>query len=188
MNFNKHWNLEGRHAYLGASKYHWINYDEDRLIEVYQNFLAAQRGTELHDLAAKCIKHGLKAQKSKKTVNAYINDAIGFKMQPEQILYYSDNCFGTADAISFRKEQGVDTLRIHDLKTGVTPAHMEQLMIYAALFCLEYRHQPEDIRIELRIYQNDEVLVCEPDPKDIYEIMNKIIQFDRVIDGIKETN
>lgn len=190
MNFNKHYNLEGRHAFLGASKYHWINYDEDRLTEVYQNFLAAQRGTELHELAAKCIKHGLKAQKSKKTLNRYINDAIGFKMQPEQILYYSDNCFGTADAISFRKEHGKYKLRIHDLKTGVTPAHMEQLMIYTALFCMEYGNQynftPDDIDIELRIYQCDDVIVFEPDPEDIYEIMNKIIKFDRVIDQIKE--
>lgn len=63
-------------------------------------------------------------------MNMYVNDAISFRMVPEQILFYSENCFGTADTIVFRN----GTLRIHDLKTGVVPAHMEQLEIYAALF------------------------------------------------------
>ena len=133
MNFNNHSNLEGMHAFLGASKYHWVNYSDEKLVSTYQKHLATLKGTELHDFAARCIKLGQKLPKSKKTLNNYVNDAIGFKMTPEQVLFYSVNCFGTADAISFRN--GV--LRIHDLKTGVTPAHMEQLMIYAALFCLE---------------------------------------------------
>lgn len=136
MDFNRHLDLEGQHAFLGASKYHWINYTDDKLAESYQNFLAVQRGTELHAFAAQAIRHGIKLQKSAKTLNMYVNDAIGFKMTPEQVLYYSENCFGTADAISFRN----DFLRIHDLKTGTVPAHMEQLRIYAALFCLEYQN------------------------------------------------
>ena len=111
----------------------------------------------------------------------YVNDAIGFKMTPEQILYYSDNCFGTADSISFRD----NFLRIHDLKTGEIDAHMEQLMIYAALFCLEYKYRPSEIQIELRIYQNDDVLVCNPTAEDIVPIMDKIITFDKVINKIK---
>lgn len=103
-------------------------------------------------------------------------------MTPEQVLYYSDNCFGTADAISFRK----GLLRIHDLKTGTIPAHMEQLMIYAALFCLEYDVKPSEIKMELRIYQNDEVLIHNPTAEDIVPIMDKIITFDKVIRNIKE--
>lgn len=103
-------------------------------------------------------------------------------MTPEQVLYYSDNCFGTADAISFRK----GLLRIHDLKTGAIPAHMEQLMIYAALFCLEYDVKPSEIKMELRIYQNDEVLIHNPTAEDIVPIMDKIITFDKVISKIKE--
>lgn len=134
MNFNKHSNLEGRHAFLGASKYHWIRYSDDKIAESYSKFLAIQRGTELHEFAAQCIRLSQKLPRSKKTLNSYVNDAIGFRMIPEQILYYSDNCFGTADAIIFKN----NFLRIHDLKTGVIPAHMEQLRIYAALFCLEY--------------------------------------------------
>ncbi len=141
MNFNKHSNLEGQHAFLGASKYHWINYSEDKVAESYSRFLATQKGTQLHEFAAQCIRLGQKLPKSKKTLNAYVNDAIGFKMTPEQILFYSDNCFGTADAIAFRG----DLLRIHDLKTGAIPAHMEQLEVYAALFCLEYKIKPLSI-------------------------------------------
>lgn len=182
MNFNKHSNLEGQHAFLGASKYHWINYSEDKVAESYSKFLATQKGTQLHEFAAQCIRLGQKLPKSKKTLNAYVNDAIGFKMTPEQILFYSDNCFGTADAIAFRG----DLLRIHDLKTGAIPAHMEQLEVYAALFCLEYKVKPADIRMELRLYQSDDILVGNPTVEDIAPIMDKIITFDRIINKIKE--
>lgn len=181
MNFNNHSNLEGQHAFLGASKYHWINYDEAKVADSYNKFLAVQKGTVLHDFAAQCIKLGQKLPRSKKTLNMYVNDAIGFRMTPEQVLYYSDNCFGTADAISFRDGY----LRIHDLKTGVIPAHMEQLMIYTALFCLEYRMKPAEIDIELRIYQSDEIMIHNPTSEDILPIIDKIIAFDKVITKIK---
>ena len=181
MNFNNHSSLEGQHAFLGASKYHWINYDEAKVADSYVKFLATQKGTMLHDFAEQCIKLGQKLPKSKKTLNMYVNDAIGFKMKPEQVLYYSENCFGTTDAISFRN----DILRIHDLKTGVTPAHMEQLEIYTALFCLEYKMKPSDINIELRIYQSDDISIYNPVVEDIQYIMNKIITFDKIISKIK---
>ena len=102
-------------------------------------------------------------------------------MSTEKILYYSDNCFGTADAISFRN----NCLRIHDLKTGEIPAHMEQLLVYAALFCLEYKFKPSEIDIELRIYQNDDYLVYNPTAEDIVPIMDKIISFDKLINNIR---
>lgn len=180
MNFNKHSNLEGQHAFLGASKYHWINYDKSKLIETYNAFMAAQRGTELHEFAAQCIRLGQKLPKSQKTLNMYVNDAIGYKMHPEQVLYYSDNCFGTADTISFRD----NFLRIHDYKSGVIKAHMEQLRIYTALFCLEYNKNPADIGVELRIYQSDEVLYENPEADKILVIMDKIIAFDETINKI----
>lgn len=182
MNFNKHLNIEGQHAFLGASKYHWINYSEDKVADAYNKFLATQKGTMLHAYAAQSISLGQKLPKSQKTLNMYVNDAIGFKMTPEQPLFYSENCFGTADAISYRNK----LLRIHDLKTGLIPAHMEQLMIYAALFCLEYKVKPADIDMELRIYQNNEVLYHNPTAEDIVPIMDKIITFDKVIRKIKE--
>ena len=181
MIFNKHTNLIGSHAFLSASKYHWIRYDDEKLVNTYKNFIAVQKGTELHDFAAQCIRLGQKLPKSKKTLNMYVNDAIGFNMTPEQVLYYSDNCFGTADSISFRN----NLLRIHDLKTGEIPAHMEQLMVYAALFCLEYKVKPGEIDFELRIYQSDDILICNPTAEDILPIMDKIISFDKLIENIK---
>ena len=183
MIWQSHSNLRGQHAFLGASKYHWINYDEPKVASVYSGFLATQKGTELHEFAAKCIKLGQKLPKRPPaTLSMYVNDAIMFRMQPEQILYYSENCFGTADAISFRDNM----LRIHDFKSGAVPAHIEQLEVYAALFCLEYGHKPADIDMELRIYQNNEVLYHKPTVDDIGPIMEKIISFDRIINKIKE--
>lgn len=181
MNFNNHSNLEGQHAFLGASKFHWINYSNDKIVESFKNFTAAQRGTELHEFAATCIRLGQKLPKSQKTLNMYVNDAIGYKMTPEQILYYSDNCFGTADAICFRNK----FLRIHDYKSGIVRAHIEQLRIYAALFCLEYKIKPSDIEMELRIYQNDEILIDNPTTEVIVPIMDKIITADKIINKIR---
>ena len=178
MNWNDHSNLEGCHAFLGASKYHWINYSDEKVLESYRNYRATERGTELHAFAAQCIK--LK-QKLKGTTNIanYVNDAIGFGMTPEVVLYYSEYCFGTADAIKFNEKKGF--LRIHDLKTGVTPTHMEQLEVYAALFCLEYHVKPSDIQMELRIYQNDDVNIFEPSVENIVPIMDKAISFTKTL-------
>lgn len=172
---------EGEHAFLGASNYHWINYDEEKLETVYRNMQAKERGTLLHDFARRCISLGQKLPRSHQTLNMYVNDAIGFHMQPEQILFYSSNCFGTADAISFSK----DFLRIHDLKTGATPASFHQLEIYAALFCLEYKVKPQNIGVELRIYKDDDVLIGNPMAEDILPIMDKIVLFDKRIEKIK---
>jgi adenine-specific DNA methylase len=151
------------------------------LVATFTKFQATQRGTELHELAAKLIRLGIKLPKSNKTFNLYVNDAIGFKMTPEQPLYYSENCFGTADAIDFRK----NFLRIHDLKSGETPASIKQLMVYEALFCLEYGFKPNDIESELRLYQSDEVLVHTPEPIEILHIMDKIVMFDKRIEQLK---
>ena len=182
MNFNSHSDLEGLHAFLGGSNYHWINYDEEKLFNSYSNYLAALKGTQLHEFAKTCIMLNQRLDDIPRTLNMYVNDAIGYKMKPEQMLYYSEYCFGCADAISFKH----NFLRIHDLKTGSTPAHMEQLMIYAALFCLEYSVDPNKIDIELRIYQSDEVNVFNPDPADILAIMDKIIFFDKRLSQVQD--
>lgn len=181
MNFVDHSKLNGQHAFLGASKYSWINYSPEKIAESYNKYLAIQQGTILHEFAAQCIRLGQKLPKSQKTLNMYVNDAIGYKMTPEQPLYYSENCFGTADAISFRK----NLLRIHDYKSGQTKAHMEQLLIYAALFCLEYKIKPANIDMELRIYQYDEIWPFVPTAEDIVPIMDKIVSFDKIISAIK---
>lgn len=178
MNFIKHSNLEGLHAAFSPSQSSWLMYDDDKAVEYYMNKKAAEMGTRIHEWAKKTIDLGIKQPRSKKTIYAYVNDAIGFRMSTEVVLYYSDRFFGTADSISFRN----NFLRIHDLKTGKTPVHMEQLEIYAALFCLEYRIKPGDIEIELRIYQNDEILYHKPTAEDILPIMDKIVHLDKILE------
>lgn len=182
MRFNDNSKLAGQHAFLSASKHSWINYPEDKLDRVFLSNLAAQRGTKLHALAHDLISLGVRLPDIPTTMNLYVNDAIGYRMKSEQILFYSINCFGTADTIAFRN----NLLRIHDLKNGVHHASERQLEVYAALFCLEYKFRPFDIDIELRIYQNDEVRIYEADPVDISLIMDKIVAFDKRINELRE--
>lgn len=181
MNFNKHLNLEGLHAPFSASQSSWLRYDDRKAMEVYTNKKAAEMGTKLHQWAKETIDLGIKQPRSKKTIYNYVNDAIGFKMNTEVVLYYSERFFGTADAISFRNNY----LRIHDLKTGKTPVHMEQLEVYAALFCLEYKVKPGEIDMELRIYQNDEVIIHNPTAEDILPIMDKIIHLNKLLEKME---
>lgn len=182
MIFNKHFKLEGLHAPFSASQSSWLKYDDEKALEVYKNRKATEMGTKLHQWAKDTIDLRIKQPRSKKTIYAYVNDAIGFKMDTEVVLFYSERFFGTADSICFRNGM----LRIHDLKTGKTKVHMEQLMIYAALFCLEYKVKPGEIEMELRIYQNDEVVVFNPTAEDIVPIMDKIIRLDRLLSKIDE--
>lgn len=182
MIFNTHSTLAGKHSFLSPSTPAWMNYDDEKLDRTYIAHLQAKRGTEEHAFAAEAIRLGIHLPRSPKTLNLYVNDAIGYNMTPEQTLVYSDNAFGTADAIAFRRGK----LRVHDLKTGVTPASMKQLMGYSALFCLEYLVKPFDIGIELRIYQNDEVQIYEPEPHDIFQIMDTIVTFDKRIEQMKK--
>lgn len=181
MNSEKYSELKGTHAFLSPSKPSWLNYDEEKLATVYRNFLAVARGTRLHALAAELIDIGQKLPSTRKTLNMYVNDAIGYGMSPEKVLYFSDNCYGTADAISFRDGK----LRIHDLKTGVTPAHIEQLKIYAALFCLDNMLIPGDLDMELRLYQSNDILKERVETEDIVRIMDKIVTSDKIIESIK---
>jgi hypothetical protein len=181
MRFKEHSNLSGSHALLSPSTYHWVNYDEDKLDWKITTAFAAKRGSDLHDLAQRMITLGVKLPETNATLNQYVNDAIGFRMKPEQILYYSPNCYGTTDAIAFRR----NFLRIHDLKTGVTPTKVTQLEIYAALFCLEYGFKPTELEMEFRIYQNDEVQAYEGDPLMVTNIMDKIVVFDRRIEELR---
>lgn len=181
MNFNNHNKLAGLHAPFSPSQSSWLRYDDEKVIEVYRNKQAAQMGTRLHAWAKETIDLGIKQPRSKKTIYSYVNDAIGFKMSTEVVLFYSERFFGTADAICFRNNY----LRIHDLKTGQTKVHMEQLMIYAALFCLEYKIRPGDIEIELRIYQNDKILYHNPTAEEIAPIMDTIVHLDKILQRLE---
>lgn len=177
LDFSK---LKGTHAFLSPSQFAWLNYDDDKLITVYHNFKAKQEGTELHDIAARCIDKKIRL-KGRGTIAMYVNDAIGYDMLTEVTLYFSDMCYGTADAISFIDNK----LRIHDLKTGKTPAHINQLYCYAALFCLQYDKEPKDISIELRIYQSNDIYVEEPEPEVIEKVMDIIKHQVEVLEKIK---
>ena len=183
MIFNNHRNLEGLHAPFSPSQPSWLRYDDQKAVDVYSNKKAAEMGTRLHSWAKETIDLGIKQPRSKKTLYAYVNDAIGFKMDTEVVLFYSERFFGTADAISFRNGM----LRIHDLKTGKVGKiedHMEQVEVYAALFCLEYKVKPSDIQIELRVYKCDDVIIWNPTAEDITLIMNKIIHLDKLLEKI----
>ena len=181
MIFNNHSDLSGKHAILSPSNYHWLNYNDQKLEARFASLMAARKGSDLHALAHEAIRLGIKLSRVNKALSTYVNDAIGYKMICEQTLYYSDNCFGTPDTISFRRGK----LRIHDLKTGIIVTSEHQLEIYAALFCLEYGINPFDIEIELRIYQRDNVRVFEPFAETIAHIMEKIIDFDQQIEQFK---
>lgn len=181
MNFIKHSNLEGLHAPFSASQSSWLRYDDEKALSVFRKKKAKEMGTRLHAWAAETIELGIKQPRSKKTICSYVNDAIGFKMSTEVVLFYSKYFFGTADAISFRNNM----LRIHDLKTGES-GHMEQLEVYAALFCLEYKMKPGEIDIELRLYKNDEVIVHNPTAEDILPIMDKIIHLNKILESQEE--
>lgn len=177
MKFNEYSGLEGTHAFLSPSSYHWVNYDDDKLLDRYANHRATVRGVELHEFASMAIKHRVKLAKIKNALNQFVNDSIGFNMESEKILFYSEFAYGTTDAISFK--DGV--LRIFDYKSGKTKASPTQLEIYAALFCLEYYINPYAIEIILRIYQYFDYEEFTPTPDRIRQIMEKIIHFDKLI-------
>lgn len=117
----------------------------------------------------------------------YINDGISFKMNVEQGLQYSEHFFGHADTICFRN----NVLRIHDFKSGDNPAHIEQLKVYAALFCLEYEIKPSTITIILRLYQwhniEEVVINTETDGyEELIAIIDKIISSEKLIKNIEK--
>lgn len=182
MIFNRHLGLQGKHAFLSPSSYHWLNYDDQKLEARFHSHKAAQRGSDLHVYAHEAIRLNMKQSRVHKALAAYVNDAISYRMTCEQPLYFSDNCFGTADTLSFRRNK----LRIHDLKTGITATSMKQLYVYAAIFCLEYGADPFQIDIVLRIYQRDDIREDLPEPNMILDIMEKIVYADAYVDRLKE--
>lgn len=211
MQFNTHRHLEGKHAIFSASSWYWLNDEPDDLVHRLCSQYASTIGTILHNVACKHIKYRIKLHKYDKNnvmlelltnripavvidtidfdsmftnLMTYVNDCIGFRMEPEVVLAYSDNFFGTTDAIIYSEKERF--LRIHDLKTGVSSANMAQLKIYAALFCLEYRIKPGNIDTELRIYQSNEIVIDNPPADEILPIMDKITTTDKFLTRITE--
>lgn len=185
--FNPNLKLEGSHAFLSASNYHWLNYSEDKLRERLRTTEAAALGTELHETAARNIRRGIELKEDGEfpVLAAYVNDAIALQLVPEQLLFYSMNAFGTADAAGFEEyPEGSDYagfLRIHDFKSGVSKASFDQLYIYAGFFCLEYDFRPFEIDGELRIYQFDPIEVRNLDQDKLSMVYDKIRTADAII-------
>ena len=172
------------HSFASGNIKAYESYDEENLDDVRKGFRNYVRGRYPLDqdktasLACMFLDNmRYVPEESWLSVAQFINDGCQYKMNSEQPLWYSDNAFGTTDAISFYRNK----LRIHDLKTGDTPAKLMQLNIYAALFCLEYHKQPDQIKIELAIYQFGNVTKESPDPKDIRDLMDLIVEDDRVL-------
>jgi len=189
--FRRHLELKDRHSFLSPSKYHWINYDDEKILAAYDKHMTAALGTRLHAWAAETIKLSLRQPDNSKTINMYVNDCIGYRMWIEQPLSYTDNAFGTADAIWYGENPDQESsfkylLRIFDLKNGTTPSSKSQLECYAALFCLEYKVRPMELEYDLRIYQNDDIQMFETDPEDIVYIMDRYIVADKLIQSMKE--
>lgn len=183
MEWHSHPRLEGSHAVLSPSNYHWLNDSEEKLLARLANAEAAARGTRLHDLAARNIADGITLAMDGRypVIARYVNDAIKYGMVPEQMLMYSMYCYGTTDAISF--DAGEMFLRIHDLKTGVSKASFDQLYVYAGLFCLEYDFKPFEIQGQLRIYQHEEPEYCDVDQGYLAWVYDRI----RTINAIVES-
>lgn len=202
MKFNDHHQLEGLHAFMGASKYAWLRYNDQNMIDTFRSAMMAQRGTELHQLAHDLNKQRVALPKSHTTLNDFVNDGLRFRMSSEVVLFYSQNCFGTADLIGYDERRKM--LRIFDLKTGLIEVkHFDQLKIYASLFCLEYGVKPFDISFDLRLYQNDQIKIAtnlddkdihlgptadileDIDPDEIAHVMDTIQHFDQIIEQLR---
>lgn len=184
MSLNRRINLTGKHATLSPSNYHWLRYDEEKLRRVFFQQQEASRGTKLHALAQQLIELGVKLPDTSATLNSYVNDAIGYRMEAEVPLVYTEDCFGTADACGFRD----NTLRISDLKTGINPASMDQLMIYAAIFFFQYSNvaDPRNTQVILRIYQNDKIEELIPDASEVLAVMQRIAFAANLVANLRE--
>ena len=111
------------------------------------------------------------------TVKSFVNDAVGFRMNSEEKIEYSSLFWGTSDAVKFSNNE----LLVFDLKTGAKPAKTDQLLVYAGLYCLQHNHKPSKLKTELRIYQNNEILVNEPEPEVIQDVMDRIVHKNKVL-------
>jgi hypothetical protein len=181
--FRSHPQLEGTHAILSPSQYAWINYTPEKMEERLKSLQAAARGTSLHALAAHAIKERIyfsTDNEEQLALAGYVNDAIDFEMKPEQMLVYSVNCYGQADAIGFEETEMF--LRVHDFKSGVSPTSEKQLYVYAALFCLEYQFLPYEMGGELRIYQFDGYRSFEIDSGFLAHVYDMIRMHDQHIE------
>lgn len=163
-----------KHAVFSPSEKYWVNYDRARIIQRYDQVIAIERGTALHELAAKCIDLKIHLDPCEGVIATYVSDCISYKMDTEVELVFTNEINGTADAIRYDRES--NTLYVFDLKTGSTKASLVQVMIYAALWCCVHNRDPLTLSYDLRIYHNQypEKIDTESDPQ-LGERINDII-------------
>ena len=169
MIFNKHSELEGRHAILSPSKHYWLNYDDEGLMRNYISSFATDIGTLVHEYASDRIKYRLpidiENEEAKNGLLMHLlKNGIPFRVIDLDRLFYNLVPY-VNDAIGYRM------------------ASMDQLLCYAGLFFLEYKrdYRPQTMKVELRIYQNQEVLVNQPSSEEVKAVMDKIIHGDAVL-------
>lgn len=213
MSFPQFSHRPGDHAPFSPSSPSWLNYDDEMVINSYQNKHKSELGTEIHEWSSIQIKLGNKISNAREvsksvktfiykkyekapdyrdmlifnlrylptevygTVKKFVNDSIVEHMESEQEVGYSEKFWGTSDAIKYKN----GLLQVFDLKTGTSQAKPEQLYIYAALYCLQHTVNPFENLIEIRLYQNDDVYIENPDPKLIMDIMDKIVHLNKVL-------
>lgn len=200
MQWKNHLEVSREHSLLSPSQPSFLNLDDEGLLNRYMKSYATEAGTILHKYAEDLIRTRFKLENNRTekkhvqfelarhyipnsvididavfpVLRAYVNDGIGFAMIPEKKLVCDPVIlFGTADTICFRDNH----LRIHDLKTGTSKVKMEQLLIYAALFCIDYEVNPDEIDIDLRIYQTgqEDVICYKPTKEEMHELIHKLL-------------
>ena len=143
MNYETYSNLVGKHAMFSPSSTNLLDKDNQYIVGFWARKFIPEIGTALHDIARAHIKNSIKLTKYTKSevllalidtykiplpvikraidfddkyknLMIYVNDAIKYRMIPEQILYFSKLIFGTADAISALDDiERTGVLRIH---------------------------------------------------------------------------
>lgn len=178
------------HAMFSPSDKAWLKYDRNKILSRIEQFRAVQRGTELHELAKKAIDLGVKLDPSNGCLSQYVSDCIELGMNTEILVSYSPDIQGTADAILFNPESG--WLYVFDLKTGERKADITQCIIYAAIWCLQFRVEPLTIKFDLRIYSgrypvrlasDDELPDQEPVNLTIENACQQIRYIQSIIEG-----
>lgn len=191
LELNEHPEISDLHAPFSPSQNYWLNYDRKKLLEFWKNRKAQQIGTDVHSFAAEQLRQEYYFRENnlpysnrhshRDIFSLFLNHSMDNWMQPEVAVKYSDICWGHADSLAFNLKKR--TLYINDLKTGKHPAPMDQLEIYAAIFYAEYKPilqfqhgiDLNDCRTELRIFQNNEVILEEPPIEYIInEMLGKI--------------
>lgn len=178
------------HATFSPSDRTWLNYDREKIIQRINAARAVQRGTELHELAEHCIKMKTPLDESNGIISSYVKDCIDMGMDTEVTMMYSEDIGGTADAIHF--DSSSNTLYVFDLKTGEGRAYFNQVVIYAALWCLIHIVNPLTIKFDLRIYSRTHYQRKTSDDKlgehdisieqEVYDITEQIKYVQGIID------